>query len=202
MKAGQIVAALEARDWKQHQIAERLATSQPNVSRWKSKGSEPTGELRDRLHALAREQGIIVEPKQPRQDSPNRKPQLIPVLSWISAGRLSGSDMPANVKAEKRIAVADLKQSKWIALRVSGESMNRVAPDGSMIFVDLADKRLVEEGFYVFAQPTGDATFKRYRGGRRPRLQPYSTDPDQETIPAPEDLEVIGRVRRVVNDLP
>jgi hypothetical protein len=65
----------------------------------------------------------------------------------------------------------------------------------------VADKRLVEDRFYVFTTEEGDSTFKRYRGGRVPRLQPYSTNPEHETIPAPEGLLVVGRVRRTMLDL-
>jgi predicted nucleic acid-binding protein len=40
-----------------------------------------------------------------------------------------------------------------------------------------------------------------YRGGPRPRLQPYSTNPDHETQYPSDDVSVVGRVRRVVNEL-
>lgn len=125
----------------------------------------------------------------------------VPLISWVSAGKLSGSDVPANVTAQKRLPRGDLGPGQWIALRVRGDSMDRVAPEGSVIFVNVSDKTLVEERYYVFTNEEGDSTFKKYRGGRQPRLQPFSTNPDHETIPVTEDVLVVGRVRRTSLDL-
>jgi phage repressor protein C with HTH and peptisase S24 domain len=79
--------------------------------------------------------------------------------------------------------------------------MNLVAPDGAYIFVNKADQGLVNDKFYVFGTPEGESTFKRYRTGRPPRLQPYSTNPDHETIIPTGEIALVGRVGRVVLDL-
>lgn len=128
--------------------------------------------------------------------------EKVPLISWVSAGRLSDEDGVSNVDIDKYVIAVDLPKGDWWAMRVKGNSMDRIAPDGSVIFLNRKDKLLREDQFYVFALGTGPATFKRYRGDRgRVRLQPYSSEPDHETIPAPPDLRVIGRVRRVVTDL-
>lgn len=127
--------------------------------------------------------------------------ERVPLLSWVEAGKLADQEGVTNVDVEKQIVAVDLPKGKWIALRVKGDSMDRLAPDGAVIFVDRSDDRLKEDHFYVFSVGTGAATFKRYRGGKSIRLQPYSNNPDHETIPAPDDLRVVGRVRRVVTDL-
>jgi SOS-response transcriptional repressor LexA len=127
--------------------------------------------------------------------------ERVPLLSWVEAGKLADQDGVSNVDVEKHIVAVDLPKGKWIALRVKGDSMDRLAPDGAIIFIDRTDDRLKEDQFYVFSVGAGAATFKRYRGGKSVRLQPYSNNPDHETIPAPDDLRVVGRVRRVVTDL-
>lgn len=127
--------------------------------------------------------------------------EKVPLVSWVSAGKLTEEDPVTNVDVENHVIAVDLPKGKWIALRVRGDSMDRIAPDGSIVFVNRADTNLKEEQFYVFSLGSGAATFKRYRGGKAIRLQPYSMNPDHETTIAPEDLRVIGRVRRVVTDL-
>jgi phage repressor protein C with HTH and peptisase S24 domain len=125
----------------------------------------------------------------------------VPLLSWVSAGRLEPEESVENVDVEKHVIAVDLPKGDWIALKVRGDSMDRLAPDGSIIFVNRADQHLREDQFYVFSTGSGSATFKRFRGGKTVRLQPYSSNSDHETQIAPPDLRVIGRVRRVVTDL-
>lgn len=134
-------------------------------------------------------------------DSSGPSFERVPLVSWVEAGRLADQEGITNVDIDKHIVAVDLPKGRWIALRVKGDSMDRLAPDGAIIFVDRSDDNLKEDHFYVFAVGAGAATFKRYRGGKSIRLQPFSNNPDHETIPAPDDLRVVGRVRRVVTDL-
>jgi phage repressor protein C with HTH and peptisase S24 domain len=124
-----------------------------------------------------------------------------PLLSWAGARRLAQKEDVGKADVKKFVWAADLPKGDWIVLQVEGDSMDRVAPDGSYIFVNRSDDRLINDKFYVFAMPQGDATFKRYRSGTPARLQPYSTNPDHETIVASVGIDVIGRVRRVSRDL-
>lgn len=128
--------------------------------------------------------------------------ERIPLVSWVSAGRLAAEEAVRNVDIEKHVIATDLPKGDWIALRVRGDSMDRIAPDGSVIFVNRSDTEPKEDKLYVFSLgDTGEATFKRFRGGKTIRLQPFSSNSDHETITAPEDLRVVGRVRRVITDL-
>lgn len=127
--------------------------------------------------------------------------ERVPLVSWVSAGRLEAEESVSNVDVEKHVIAVDLPKGDWIALKVKGDSMDKLAPDGSMVFVNRSDQHLREDQFYVFSLGSGAATFKRYRGGKQVRLQPYSSNSDHETILAPPDLRVVGRVRRVVTDL-
>jgi SOS-response transcriptional repressor LexA len=127
--------------------------------------------------------------------------QKVPVISLVSAGNLRDQPgmMPSDI--ERWIQVADLPAGEWIALGVDGDSMNRVAPDGSIILVNRADDRLLDGKYYVFSLAGGAATFKRYKLGPKPLMQPFSTNPDHVSMPVTEDLYVFGRARRVITDL-
>lgn len=178
-------------------LAEVARTARQQINKLANGERKMTKEWAERL---APPLGIHVEDLMfPRSDR-----VYAPLLSWVSAGRLSEQDGVTKTDISKYVLAADLPKGDWIALEVQGESMNRIAPDGSLIFVDVDDKTLTDGGFYVFGTPEGEATFKRYlvaKNGRPARLQPYSTDPNQETLPLAEGTVVVGRVGRVVVDI-
>lgn len=128
----------------------------------------------------------------------------IPLVSMVSAGRMrdQASVMPADI--EKHIHLDDLPKGNWIALTVEGDSMNRIAPEGSLLIVNRADNTLIDGKYYIFSLDGGEATFKTYRRSPAPeRLQPYSTNPDHMSIALPRDadLYVFGRVRKIIQDV-
>ncbi|RWB29621.1 MAG: transcriptional regulator [Mesorhizobium sp.] len=125
----------------------------------------------------------------------------VPVISMVSAGNLRDQPGVTSSDIERWIHVADVPAGDWIALGVDGDSMNRIAPDGSTILVNRADDRLIDGKYYVFSLGGGEATFKRYKREPKPLLQPFSTNPDHVSIPATDDLYVFGRARRVITDL-
>lgn len=124
----------------------------------------------------------------------------VPLVSWVSAGRMSESE--AQPRADTFLSMPDLEPGDYIALKVQGDSMNRISPDGSVIVVNRRDQRLVSGQPYVFAI-RGEATFKLWRPGPPPRLEPYSTNPANEPIfpDKRRKLFVVGRVRRTLLDL-
>ncbi|MDY8108292.1 LexA family transcriptional regulator [Fulvimarina sp. 2208YS6-2-32] len=129
-------------------------------------------------------------------------PTLVPLVTWISAGTMTKADGVMPSKIERHVPVANLGRGDWIALEVMGDSMNRIAPEGSVIIVNRADETLVSDRFYVFALEDGSATFKQWRREPRPMLRPYSTNLDHLAIPADvDDVYVVGRVRKVVTDI-
>lgn len=123
----------------------------------------------------------------------------VPLISWVEAGALEETADPYEIgHAEEYVAIPHTR-STLIALRVHGSSMNRVAPEGSMIIVDYADKTLVSGQYYV-VKLNAEATFKRYRSNPE-RFEPDSTEPF-ETVFVQGEVEVVGHVIRVVNRLP
>lgn len=127
---------------------------------------------------------------------------MVPFVSWVSAGQFRRQDGVLPSEIEKHIPVANLGRGEWIALEVTGDSMDRVAPDGSIIVVDCSDDTLVSDRFYVFVLDNHEATFKQWRREPRPMLRPFSTNLDHLAVPADaDDVYVVGRVRKVLTDL-
>lgn len=119
----------------------------------------------------------------------------VPHISWVSAGQMIERDAIHDFDEFPHITAFDLPEGDWIALTVEGNSMNKISPPDSIIFVNRRDKRLVPNACYVIADETGAATYKRYRPNMDPPFQPAS----YEDVPAPRfigETHVIGRVRR------
>jgi len=124
----------------------------------------------------------------------------VPFISWVSAGELSTQDGISDLTEFPTIAALDLPDGEWIALRVEGDSMNKISPPGSIIFANLRDRRLLHNACYIVQDEEGAATYKRYRTDMDPPFQPAS----YKKIKAPDFhsvATVIGRVRRSVIDM-
>ncbi len=124
---------------------------------------------------------------------------VVPLLSWVEAGQMMDTDDPYPIGAAHQHLLVDSGRESLIALRVVGTSMNRIAPEGSVIIVDFGERDLVDGRYYV-VRHHGSATFKRFRDNPM-RLEPYSTEPDHETVFAAEGVEVVGRVIRITLDV-
>lgn len=125
---------------------------------------------------------------------------VVDVLSSVPAGALASHDAVWPFDIERTLTLSGLGEGDWAALLVDGDSMDRIAPSGSVIVFNRADRRLHDGKYYVFRHPvTGEATFKMYGPGDPPRLRPYS-NATHDTIYAPDGVEVFGRVRKVIID--
>lgn len=134
-------------------------------------------------------------------DGPGTLPamRIVPILSWVSAGAMARDDAQQDVIGEAEGGGLD-PRGQWIALRVEGDSMDRISPPGSLIFVNLSDRRLVTNACYIITNGEGDATYKRFRANP-PRFEPVSTNPAHEPIFPDGEPVVLGRVRRSVLDM-
>lgn len=139
------------------------------------------------------------------QNDPDVPPAQItdvPSVSWVTAGEMADQDAIDVLSDYPTISAVDLPAGRYIALRVERDanSMNKISPPESVIFVNLNDKRLVPNACYVIADEQGRTTYKRYRPNEDPPFQPASYD-DVD----PPDLEgairVIGRVKRSMIDM-
>ncbi|AVX04202.1 hypothetical protein MXMO3_01676 [Maritalea myrionectae] len=128
-----------------------------------------------------------------------RNLMTVPLVSWVSAGQLTEQAPVVDFDEFPPVETAGLPKGNWIALRVSGDSMNKISPPDSIIFVDLDDRELVPNALYVVADEEGHATYKRYRPNENPPFQPASYHDV-----GPPDIDgaanVIGRVRRSLID--
>lgn len=124
----------------------------------------------------------------------------IPLISWVSAGALTEQAGITYLSDFPTVQALDLPDGEWIALRVEGNSMNKISPPESLIYVNLRDRRLAHNACYIVADETGAATYKRYRQNELPPFQPASYD----DVPPPVfqgAVTVIGRVRRSVIEM-
>ena len=126
----------------------------------------------------------------------------IPLLSWVSAGKLADADSQIPVEKVPLLAFADLGRGEFFALKVSGDSMDRISPDGSIIVVNRAERQLISGKPYVFYITDEGSTYKVWHADP-PYLLPHSTNPANLPIfpKRKRDFTVIGRVRRTVLDL-
>lgn len=122
----------------------------------------------------------------------------VPLISWVSAGRLETAD---HVEHEgDPIPIAGLPHGDWFALRVKGDSMDRISPPDSVIVANRRDKRLVPNGCYIIGDGDGGATYKRFRPEPM-RFEPVSTNPTHEPIFPDHEPTIIGRVRRTILEM-
>lgn len=126
----------------------------------------------------------------------------VPLLDWVSAGRLVEPSSQIPVEDIPLLAFADLGRGDYFALKVQGTSMDRLSPEGSTIIVNRADRELVSGKPYVFLAD-GETTYKRWQGGDPPYLEPHSWDGTHKPIfiKRKRDVQVVGRVRRTLMDL-
>lgn len=122
----------------------------------------------------------------------------IPLLAWVSAGSLQREDISDEQIGS--IVIGNLPEGDWIALRVQGDSMDKVSPPDSIILVDRADKNLVPNGCYVIADEDGNATYKRYRPNPD-RFEPVSMNDSHVPIIPDHMPPVVGRVRRSILEM-
>lgn len=140
---------LAIEDITQSRLADEFEVEQATVSRWLS-GSEPRGDTRDKIVALAKAKGIVPSGQSSKAKTANANRFLdVPIISWVSAGRLTESSEVPIDEGTQKIGVADLGDGDFFALRVSGDSMDRYSPDKSVIVVNRRDRMLQDGKPYI-----------------------------------------------------
>lgn len=133
-----------------------------------------------------------------RQKRPDR---VVPILSWVSAGQVADIGNLEDLGVVERMTVSGLPEGQYFATEVKGDSMDRVSPQGSKIIVNVAERRPIAGGYYIFSKD-GETTYKRYYDFPIKRLEPYSLNPDNKTIFLIDgEWTVVGRVVRSLIDL-
>lgn len=131
--------------------------------------------------------------------NPNRSEALIPLYGSISAGK-SLEMLPVMEYLDVSESLKERFPHAFF-LRINGESMNRVLPNGSLALIDPTQREIVDNGIYALCINGAEAVVKRVRClGRALVLLPDSTDAAfKETLldwnPESQDSVVVfGRV--------
>jgi len=208
MKAGtRIAEERQARGLSQQALADKVTRlgykiTQSGIDRIEKRDSERPRGLPEIARALEVAEHWLRTgkgPKHPPEEPvPGQDQTRVNLISWVSAGKLLRDDVAEDI-LDVLVATA-LPKGEWIALRVDGDSMDRISPPGSVIFINTKDKRLIANALYVIADEDGNATYKRYRPGPPPRFEPVSTNGNIEPIFPENEPAIIGRVRRTMLD--
>lgn len=139
----------------------------------------------------------------PSVAGPDEKVTHVPLLDSVAAGKLRTPSSQIPFEDVPLLAFADLGRGEWFALKVEGDSMDRLSPESSVIIVNRSERNLVAGKPYVFSV-RGETTYKIWRP-EPARLAPFSTNPMHEPVfvKSRKDAEgmVVGRVKRTVLDL-
>ena len=211
--AERVAQAREARGWSQAELARRVsarrrsrgkaAVRQQSVNQLEQGGVDAPRYLLELAEALEVDVAWLSGHGTDAPVAAIKPPAgivRVPLVSWVEAGGLADTVDPYPPgDAAEWLPVAH-HHDNLIALTVKGQSMDRLAPEGTIIIVDLTDRALIDGRHYVFRHE-GRATFKTWRKGPPARLEPQSTDPDYQPIMPREGVEVVGRVIRKTEEI-
>jgi SOS-response transcriptional repressor LexA len=187
-------AAMDARGIGATALAAEIGTSKQNIQRWADQ------ERKLPLHwadPIARFFDIDLAALL----LPQLGPVGAPLISWVSAGDPKAPSSVIEIHDAKMVYIHGLDpKGDWIALTVEGDSMDRISPPESIVFVNRNDKRLVTNACYVISDAEGgEASYKRFRANPD-RWEPVSTNPEHEPMFVKKGREpvIIGRVRKTL----
>lgn len=195
MEANGLKAARQRLGLTQPDIAERLGVSVAQVSRWENgKDNIPSSRLAAISRAYEAPIGDLFggEGSDEFEIPPDAQPVApipllgdVPAGNWREAVRKTHHFIPA--------PEAGIPKSAY-ALKVVGDSMDRVVRDGATIIIDPTDLDLFDRSYFVVRNRDGETTFKQYLDAPA-RLVPCSTNPEHRTtLLGSEELTILGRV--------
>lgn len=190
---------VEAMGVNQSELARAIGTNRQNVSRWVSQ----TRKIPDDYIQKIADYLSVTRQQVAWEDAGGVV--TAPLISWVSASTLQ------DVRQVDRLTSEDFEvvtapglsaNGKWVALRVEGDSMDRISPPDSIIFVNLKERDLVPNACYVIADQYGAATYKRFRPSPD-RFEPVSVNDRHQPIFIGEGYSpiVLGRVRKSLLDM-
>ena len=200
MSAYKIAEARAAKGWSQQRLADELGTTQQTIQRYESGARDIKSSV---ILQLSETLGVTVSYLLGVSDnapsSCASSMRDVPLLGSIAAGapiemRAVDNSFPVPTRIMEQHPNAFL-------LRVDGESMNRVLPNGAYALVDPCDDVDSNGKPYAVCVNGYDATIKRVRRlSNGFELAPDSTDPTFRSvvydygIEGTETITVIGRV--------
>lgn len=181
MSPEEIRAELDRRGMSQRDLAEAIGMSENYLSK----------SLRGlRIFKLAEMDAIRAE-LAPEPEGSEAGMRTIPLLGSVPAGKFS----PGEQRGGRRIPAPDPETPKnAFALKVEGDSMDLIVPNGTILVIDPDDKDLWPGRRYVIQTLDGQTTYKEFRSDPA-RLVPCSSNPAHQVIPlGGEPIVVVGRV--------
>lgn len=122
--------------------------------------------------------------------------KVLPVIGLIAAGSWADA-----VQEPLGFIYSPYGGANAFALRVDGDSMDKVAMPGASIIIDPDERELRDGKAYAVMNELGEATFKTFRNDPA-RFEPASNNPNHTTIRIGEDgFTVIGRALGSVTEL-
>lgn len=198
MQPNKILEARKAKGWTQQDLAERMGTSQQVIQRYETGARNLKASVLVRLSEVL---GVTVAYLLGMTDGVDDRMGFVgvPLYGSIAAGR------PIEMEATDTLHPVPITiYERWpsaFLLRVEGDSMNRVLPNGSYALVNPCSSVDHDGQPYALRINDRNATIKRvFRVADGYELRPDSTDPHyQPQIITPESspvdtVAIIGRV--------
>lgn len=198
MSGYKIAEARIAKGWSQQELADRMETTQQTIQRYESGARDIKSSVLIKLSAVL-DVTISYLLGLENASIPNNSTVDVPSYGSIAAGTpiemVEVKDsQPVPVKVHERFPKAFL-------LKVEGESMNRILPNGSYALIDPAQKEPISGKPYAVCVNGYDATIKRVvKLSNGFELTPDSSDPTFRPIvydfnePGTDPVTIIGRV--------
>lgn len=198
MSGYKIAEARIAKGWSQQELADRMETTQQTIQRYESGARDIKSSVLIKLSAVL-DVTISYLLGLENASLPNNSTVDVPSYGSIAAGTpiemVEVKDsQPVPVKVHERFPKAFL-------LKVEGESMNRILPNGSYALIDPAQKEPISGKPYAVCVNGYDATIKRVvKLSNGFELTPDSSDPTFRPIvydynePDTDPVTIIGRV--------
>lgn len=198
MNGYKIAEARIAKGWSQQELAEKLDTTQQTIQRYESGARDIKSSVLIKLSSVL---GVTISYLLGMENAalPNNSTIDVPLYGKIASGEpiemVEVEDsQPVPIKVHEKFPDAFL-------LRVEGDSMNRILPNGSYALIDPAQKEPISGKPYAVCVNGYDATIKRVRRLNNGfELVPDSTDPTyvpkvfNYNEPGTDPVTVIGRV--------
>ena len=198
MSRYKIAEARIAKGWSQQELADKMETTQQTIQRYESGARDIKSSVLIKLSSVL-DVTISYLLGLENASIPNNSTVDVPSYGSIAAGTpiemVEVKDsQPVPVKVHERFPKAFL-------LKVEGESMNRILPNGSYALIDPAQKEPISGKPYAVCVNGYDATIKRVvKLSNGFELTPDSTDPTFRPIvydynePGTDPVTIIGRV--------
>lgn len=171
------------------ELARAISTNKQNITRWSLQSRKLPLDFGEKIAKYLNRLPVeVLLPAEARVGL-----DRVRLISWVSAGKLTkGEHQDEDLGS---VLIGGLPKGDWVALKVEGDSMDRISPPESIIFVNRKDKKLAPNACYVVMDEDGSATYKRYRPNPN-RFEPVSTNPDIAPIYfGNEAPPILGRVR-------